>query len=86
MNNSVSFYRIKLKIIVLESSCNSPQLLKKAFFKIFNSLVCTGQKMAVQVFLRSGGADSAPPIKINVPIHVYMCDACYNPIFQWRVR
>lgn len=33
-----------------------------------------------------GGADSAPPIKINVPIHIYMCDACYNPIFSWRVR
>ena len=36
---------------------------------------------------RRGGGDSAPPpLKINAPIQIYVCDACYNPIFRLRIQ
>ena len=29
-----------------------------------------------------GGGIMTPPMKVNDPIHIYMCDTCYNPIFS----
>ena len=31
---------------------------------------------------RGGVHYAPPPMKINDPIHIYMCDTCYNPIFS----